>query len=80
MRFSEKCTAKSSRSSVQMHPVVDKLLTGLMLMSIAFLLSLSWSGCTVHDLGFSATVFLGCALQKTEALDGCWVSEGAQQH
>ena len=64
-----------------MHLVVGKLLMGLMLMSIAFLLSLSGSGCTVHDLGFSAMAFLGHALQKTEALGGCCcVAEGAWQH
>ena len=56
---------------MQMHPAVGKLLMGLMLMSIAFLLSLSGSSCTLHDLGFGAMAFLGCALQKTEVLDGC---------
>ena len=76
MRFSEKHTAKSWRPSVQTHPAVGELLTGLMLMQIAFLLSLLGSGCTVHDLGFGAMAFLGHAL-KSEALNSRWVVEGA---
>ena len=56
---------------MQMHLVVGKLLMGLTTMSIAFLSSLSGSGCTVHDLGFDAMAFLGHALQKTEVLDSC---------
>ena len=35
------------------------------------------SGCTVHNLGFSRMVLFGCALQKTEVLNGCWVADGA---
>ena len=65
---------------MQIHPAVGKLLMGLMSMSIAFLLSLLGSGCTVHDLWFSAMAFLGCALWKTEALGSRCVAEGAQQH
>ena len=78
--FSKKCTARSLRLSVQTHPVVGKLLMGLMLMLIAFLLSLLGSGCTVHDLGISWMVFFGCALQKTEVLESHWVADGAWQH
>ena len=51
-----------------MHFVVGKLLLGLMLMSIAFLLSLSGSGFTVHDLRVGTMEFFGCALQKTDVL------------
>ena len=76
MRFSEKHTAESLRLSVQMNLVVGKLLMGLMMMSIAFLLSFSGSGCTVHDFGFGAMAFLGHAL-KSEALNSRWVVEGA---
>ena len=71
MRFSDKHTAESLKPSAQMHPVVGKLLRGLMKMSIVFLLSLSGSGCAVHDSGFGRMVFFGCALQKIEVLDGC---------
>ena len=77
MRFLEKHTAKSLRLSVQTHLVVGKLLLGLMLMPIAFLLSLLGLGCTVHDLGFSTMTFVGRALQKTEVLNSCWVADGA---
>ena len=65
---SEKCTAGLLRMSVHMHLAVGKLLSGLMLMSIAFLLSLLGSGCTVHDLGFRTMEFFVCALQKTDVL------------
>ena len=68
--FSEKCAARLLRPLVRMHLAgVGKLLTGLMLMSIAFSLGLSRSGCTVHDLGFSAITFFGCALQQLEVLN-----------
>ena len=69
--FSEKHTAGLLRLSVRMHLVVGKLLLGLMFVSIAFLLSLSGSGCTVHDLGFKTIEFFGCALQKTDVLGSC---------
>ena len=60
-----------------MHLAVGKLLLGLMLMSIGFLLSLSGSGCAVHDLGFKTMEFFGCAFQKTDVLGSCQVAEGA---
>ena len=60
-----------------MHLAVGKLLTGLMLMSIGFLFSLLGSGCTVHDFGFNAVAFLGCALQKMDVLSGRCVASGA---
>ena len=59
-----------------MHFVVGKLLSGLMLMLIAFLLSLLGSGCTVHDLWFKTMEFVGCALQKTDVLGSCRAAEG----
>ena len=69
VRFLEKCAAGLLRLFMRMHLVVCKLLLGLMLMSIAFLLSLLGSGCTaVHDLGFKTMEFFGCALQKTDVL------------
>ena len=68
VRFLEKCTAGSLRLSVRMRCTVGKLLTGLTMMSITFLLGLLGLGCAVHVLGFGRMVFFGHASQKTEVL------------
>ena len=41
------------------HCAVSKLLTVLIVMSMAFSSGLLGSGCAVHDLGFSGIVFFG---------------------